>query len=102
MDYHGYCRGLKAITEENGWKVECCQLFEGRDDDANPTMLLVIEKGHKSKEMVQFVSPLGGGPLTLHQEHYFNTEEGLVFPVLAGVPYLTRSAGLLASHFGEA
>lgn len=109
MDYHGYCRGLKDIALANGWKVKRCELFDGREDSANPTMVLIIEKGQsgaaKAKQIgkdIPFVSPIGGGLLTLHQGHYFNAEEGLVFPVLAGLPYLSRSAGLLASHFSEA
>ena len=106
MDYHGYCRGLKDIAEENGWKVLRCELFSGRKDDANPSMILIIEKSDQKKGVkgaaTNYASPISGGELTLHQGHYFNEEEGLVFPVLAGVPYLTRSSALLASHFLEA
>jgi hypothetical protein len=101
MDYHGYCRGLKDIALANGWNVSRCEIFAGRDDVANPTMVLIISKGAALAKHLQFVSPISGGPLVLHQGNYFNAEEGLVFPVLAGVPYLTRSAGLLASHYGE-
>jgi len=108
MDYHGYCRGLKDIAQENGWNVVRCELFSGRKDDANPSLILIIEKSKTgtssagaAADTKAFASPIGGGTLTLHQGHYFNEEEGLVFPVLSGVPYLTRSAALLASHFLE-
>ncbi|MBS1997324.1 MAG: class I SAM-dependent methyltransferase [Cyanobacteria bacterium SZAS LIN-2] len=103
MEYHGYCRGLKDIALAAGWNVVRCELFGVRKDTANPSMILVIEKGQGTKAPAEkhFVSPIGGGALIAHGGHYFNEEEGLVFPVLNGVPYLTRSAALLASHFLE-
>jgi len=102
MEYHGYCRGLKEIALANGWNVSRCELFDSRPDAANPTMILVISKGKKAGQPLHFVSPVAGRPLSLHQGHYFNAEEGLVFPVLAGLPCLTRSSALLASHYCEA
>jgi SAM-dependent methyltransferase len=99
MEYHGYCRGLKEIALANGWTVSRSELFEAREDAANPTMVLIIDKGLKPASEKQYVSPFGGGPLVLHNGHYFNHEEGLVFPVLGEVPYLTRSSGILASHY---
>jgi SAM-dependent methyltransferase len=99
MEYHGYCRGLKDIALSNGWNVSRCELFDGREDAANPTMVLIISKGLSSGGQRQYVSPFGGSPMVLHNGHYFNPEEGLVFPVLGGVPYLTRSSGILASHY---
>ncbi len=99
MDYHGYCRGLKDIALANGWHVSKCELFEGREEPTNPTMVLVVSKGESVARDRDYVSPFGGSPLILHDGHYFNPEEGLVFPVLGGVPYLTRSSAVLASHY---
>jgi ubiquinone/menaquinone biosynthesis C-methylase UbiE len=101
MDYHGYCRGLQDIALSNGWKVTRHEILKGWDDPANPTMVLVIEKNAATRENVRFVSPLGGEELVAHGGHLFCAEEGLVFPVLGGVPYLTLSSGILASHFLE-
>jgi len=101
MDYHGYCRGLSEIALANDWKVTRHEILEGWEDPANPTMVLVIEKNSPAREGLRFVSPFGTGELVSHGGHLFNAEEGLVFPVLGGIPYLTRSSAILASHFLE-
>jgi hypothetical protein len=101
MDFHGYCRGLKEIAEANGWHVSRHELFNVYENSENPSMLLVIEKNAKTRNEPQFVSPVDGGVLVEHAGNYFNAEEGLVYPVLGGIPYLTRSAAILATHYLE-
>ena len=102
MDFHGYCRGLQEIASANGWKVSRHELFNVYENSENPSMLLVIEKNAPVRNQPQYVSPVDGGALVMHAGNYFNAEEGLVYPVLGGIPYLTRAAAILATHYLDA
>lgn len=101
MEAHGYCRGLCAIAEERGWRVCEHRLFGVSRNPLNPTGLLVIEKagGIAPATAPGYACPMCKRRLVLAHGHYFCAEEGLVFPVLRGIPCLLRSQAILASHF---
>jgi ubiquinone/menaquinone biosynthesis C-methylase UbiE len=99
MEYHGYCRGLADIARENGWKVARHELFAASANEANPSMILVIEKNAPVEESPHYISPVDGGKLILHNGHYFNETEGLVYPVIGEIPFLTRTSAVLATQY---
>ena len=99
MEYHGYCRGLADIARENGWTVARHELFAASANEANPSMILIIEKKAAAVEPPHYISPVDGGKLLLHNGHYFNETEGLVYPVVGEIPFLTRMSAVLATQY---
>lgn len=103
MDSHGYCRGLKQVALEAGWNLVQHRLLDFAPNPLNPPGVLVIEKagGQGVETPWQLACPFCREPLISHDGHYFCQADGLVFPVLRGVPMLSRANAIVASHFLE-
>lgn len=101
MQYHGYVRDLKQVSETLGAKVLRFELLPYCSNPLNPSGVIVLEK-EPMKDVdacfrEQFQCPLTGVPLTDLGDAYYNVEVGLAYPVLRGVPLLRPEHVVVAS-----
>jgi len=99
MDSHGYCRGLAGIAESEGWTILAHRIAQVQYEP-HPTALLIIEKSvSRSLPKKGFGCPLCHGPLTFSHGEYFCETEGVVCPVIRGIPCLLPVHAIIANKF---
>lgn len=99
---HQYCQDLYKTARELHYKVIEYSLFGFYDKPSNQSALLIIEVDPKNKKShPEYACPICKNPLAVHKEHYFCKTDGLIFPVIAGIPCLRRLHGILGSKFLE-
>jgi hypothetical protein len=102
MDAHGYVRGLCVAAEALGLKVVRHALLPETISPVNLTAVHVFEKpGPRSARADWLVCPRCRAGLREVKGHLFCAEEGLVFPVLDGIPCLEARNAVLASAFAD-
>jgi ubiquinone/menaquinone biosynthesis C-methylase UbiE len=103
IEEHKYCLDLGRHARELGYDVIEHRLFEHVRNPVNQTALVVIAKEADAE-------PYGGGffacprcraALTLHHGNYFCGECLVVYPVIAGVPCLLATQGVVATRYLE-
>jgi len=105
MRKHGYVRGLKETAEALGAKVQEYRLLDHVANSMNPSGLVLIEKsGENAPESsvangIQWRCPLTHSLLVPNEKGFYSSEAGIVYPVLAGIPMLRSSHGIVASAF---
>jgi SAM-dependent methyltransferase len=105
MEFHGYCRGLESLARSRNWKVVDWKLLDVSLNPSNPTGLLLIEKNRaastpKSAFTSYFCCPLCRAKL-VKADHWFCGVCGIVYPVLKGIPCLSRTSAIVANRFGD-
>lgn len=102
MEHHGYCRGLPEIARRLGFNVVRHELFAGTSTPLNPTALLVIAKNPEAASAApRFACPTYRTPMRQMQGCYYSEKSMRAYPVIAGIPCLRGSAGIVASKLGE-
>ena len=102
MDFHGYCRNLRATAENLGYEVVYHELFPCCANPLNPSAVTIIRKADSGEvpghvlACPQYKTPLQelGGAL-------FSPEALAVYPVIAGIPCLRKENAVLASKYLE-
>lgn len=102
MDSYGYCKNLKVIAEQLGYKVLVHKLFDYSSNPLNPTAITIIEKSNrKSKTSYVLACPKFKTPLENLGNIMFSSEALVAYPVLGGIPCLRIENGILASKYKE-
>lgn len=101
MDRHRYCQNLAGHARDLGFTVLRHHLLE-RTSRGRTALLLLEKQEDRPGPGTAFACPLCRASLVGHLGHWFCPECFLVFPVIAGIPCLDPSCGILASHFLEA
>jgi len=101
MDRHRYCRDLPGHARALGFAVMRHEVLEPLRDRGMTTLLL-LEKEPLPRPAARYACPHCRTVLVSHLGHWFCPECCLVFPVLAGVPCLDPTSGILASHYLDA
>lgn len=101
MTHHGYVRGLKETAERLGAVIKDYRLLEYIENPLNPSGVLVLEKNNPPAYdpllAPAWRCPLTTTPLTDIGDAFFSKDSGLAYPVLRGVPLLTKAHGVVAS-----
>ncbi len=105
IERHGYVKGLVDELRKLGAEILEHRLWETNENPNNQAALIVARKpgatvadwpdGHP------YVSPVSGGPLRRSRGAYFCPADGLVFPILAGIPCLLPENGIFSSRYPE-
>jgi len=102
METHGYVRCLRDVAEELGLTVVRHARLPHSLSPLNPTAVLVLRTSAPDPAPADWrVCPRCHGPLTTVNGHLFCTGEGLVFPVLDGIPCLSERTAVVASAFDD-
>lgn len=107
MRYHGYVRGLREAAERLGAEVIDYRLLDYVDNPLNPSGVLALRKpgfAHP-KNKWSFAAeefwqcPLTGARLIAAKDGFAAPDQGIVYPVLQGIPLLRKEHAVVASHF---
>jgi uncharacterized protein YbaR (Trm112 family) len=101
MESLGYCRNLRGTAEKLGYRVLEHRLLGVASNPLNPTGLLLIEKSSSSESgrSVCYACPSCHSQLQASEGAYFCEAEGLAYPILKGIPCLSRHNAILASRY---
>ena len=99
---HGYVRGLRAAAEALGLEVVRHELLARSQSPANETATLILRVPEPAGPAPERwpACPRCRAPLEDVRGHRFCAAEGLVYPVLDGIPCLDERVAVVASHFG--
>jgi len=101
IEKHGYVRGLRETAEELGLEVVRHQLLADLTAN-NETAVLVLRKPDEGPVPEHWLGcPRCGEPLREIHGQLFCAGEGLVYPVLDGIPCLDPRNAIVASAFAD-
>jgi uncharacterized protein YbaR (Trm112 family) len=101
IEEHGYVRNLRGAAEELGLEVVRHELLEDLTPN-NETAVLVLRKpGEPAARASWLGCPRCNEPLRPTHAHLFCAAEGLVYPVLDGIPCLDPRNAIVASAFAD-
>jgi uncharacterized protein YbaR (Trm112 family) len=103
IEAHGYVRGLREAAESLGLTVVRHHLLPERISPVNETAVLVLKVQTEGPAPGRWLAcPRCGRELRDVKGHLFCGAEGLVYPILDGIPCLDQRNAVLASAFGDA
>jgi hypothetical protein len=101
MELHGYCKNLKGLAENLGYKVLAHNLFPSANP-LNPTAITIIEKQvHSAPPSHVLACPKFKTPLENIGGMLFSPEALVVYPIVGGIPCLRIENGIFASKYKE-
>lgn len=109
MRRHGYVRGLKETAAPLCARVADYRLLECNHNPLNPSGVIVLVKDAtpglsekpSSDDRCLWRCPWTHAPLRLIDDAFFCQASGLAFPILRGIPLLTREHAVIASRLGD-
>lgn len=104
IEEHRYVRGIPEICERLGLEVVEHSLWEIDPSQDNQAALTIIRKPGAPAvpgQSITLASPFSKTPLESIAGHLYSGEDGMVFPVLTGIPCLLPGNGIFCSHFPE-
>ncbi len=103
MERLGYVRGLPASLRRLGVVPVVDEPLGVDINPENPAALIVIEKAGAGPrgEGAAFASPISLKPLVRRTDCLFCEEDGHAFPIIDGIPCLTRDSAILVSKLGR-
>lgn len=103
IEEHGYVRGLPAAAEALGLEVVRHELLPETASPVNETQVLVLRKPEApdASGADWRACPRCGGDLRALKGQLFCAAEGLVYPVIDGVPVLSGDNAVVASAFAD-
>jgi hypothetical protein len=99
MESHGYVRRLRETAERLGLEVVHFELLQHTANPLNPSGVLILKKRQSQTEL-GWKCPITAVPLTDKGDCYYGGQSGIAYPVLRGIPVLTKDAAILASKLG--
>ncbi len=103
MDQHGYVRNLRAVAEATGCRVTDYRLLDYCVNPLNPSGVVLIEKSSGENtpgtSSMQWRCPLTHTALTPGDAAFVSRDTGFVYPVLGGIPLLSRDHAVIASAY---
>lgn len=99
MDDHGYIKNLYSSAKELGFEIVTWELYGKNHNDLNPTGLMIIKKNGKDCGSGDWGCPVTKSKLKEYPGVYYSAESLLAYPVIDGVPMLTRDNAVVATKF---
>lgn len=102
MDYHGYCKNLKGISDSLGYGILKHELFPYTANPLNPTAITVISKSSDAEMPADVLAcPKFKTPLMKKGGMLFSPEALAVYPIVGGIPCLRIENSIFASKYDE-
>lgn len=101
MRTHGYIKNLYSTARALSLEVVEHRLFDLYLNPLNPTGLMVIKISSKKTKALNnpLTCPITKTPLELTRNSYVSREGLFAYPVIDGVPCLSKENGVIATHF---
>ena len=100
MNEHGYIQKLYSSAKELGLNIIKWELYGTNEVELNPVGLMIIEKNPNAKSAVGgWGCPVTGTKLSKNEDAYYSNESLLAYPILGGVPLLTKDNAIVATKF---
>ncbi|MEQ8387000.1 MAG: class I SAM-dependent methyltransferase [Coleofasciculus sp. A1-SPW-01] len=104
MDFHGYCKNLKGISNSLNYDVLEHKLFPFTSNPLNPTAITIIRKDSDCDTELSsgvFACPKFKVPLKKICGMLFSREALVVYPIVGRIPCLRVENGIFASKYEE-
>lgn len=102
MNKHGYVKALKDTAVKLGANVIDYRPLAYTGNPHNPSGVILIEmnkSGARNTKEIQWRCPLTHTKLFSNDLGYYSADTGIVYPVLSGIPLLTKKHAVVASSF---
>lgn len=99
MERLGYVRDLRGTAERLGYTIVTNRPARVSKNPANPTELVVLQRQPATAGEPEFRCPFTHRPLRRHGSVYASDGGLHVYPVVDGIPCITRRHGIVATHF---
>ena len=99
---HGYVRNLPNHIKKLGYKIKTHE-YLGLSHANNENALIVAEKNGKKSmiKKIEYVSPISTKSLKKYENFLYCKEDGYVYPIINGIPYLVKNNAILASQIHQ-
>ncbi len=105
IEQHGYVKNVRATLEAMGCDVLRFERWELDSDDANEAALTVVQKKARPRdvknELPSLASPLCHKALRRVDDCMYSDDDGMAFPIVAGIPCLLTQNAIVATHLAE-
>lgn len=102
MKEHGYITNLYQSAVDLGYEMEEYSLYGMNSNPLNPTGFLVIKKKVvKTEKNGGLCCPWTKTKLELIDDAYYSKKSLLAYPVIGGIPCLTKQNAVVATKFLE-
>lgn len=102
MEEHGYIKNLYGSAKELGLNVITWRLYDNCVSELNPPGLMIIKKNDdRDSKLGEWSCPLTKTRLEKYSEGYYSKESLLAYPIIGGVPLLTRDNAVVATKFTD-
>lgn len=109
IEKHRYVRGIPTVLTTLGVNIVEHRLFGDDENPNNQSALTVIRKNPDTPPPAwvadgghPYASPISRDPLQHVDDLYFAQNDGLIFPVVSGVPCLLAENGILCTKYLDA
>ncbi len=103
IEKHQYCLNLHQIALDLGFEVIDHRIFGNSPNPLNEHSIIHIRKKDtdKNKKVIEsiFICPRCSKPLSEVKGHLFCENEGVVYPILDGIPCLRAGHAIIAGQF---
>lgn len=102
MEEHGYVKNLYSSAKELGLNIITWRLYDNCVSELNPPGLMIIKKNdNRDSEIGEWSCPLTKTRLEKCSGTYYSKESLLAYPIIGGVPLLTRDNAVVATKFDD-
>lgn len=103
MEKYGYITNLYETAIDLGYNVIEYSLYGTNSNDLNPTGMLVIKKDDSSDGLIgePLCCPITKANIQKFDDAYYSEESLLTYPIIRGIPCLTRENAVVATKFLE-
>ena len=101
MDEHGYIQNLYGSAQELGLNVTTWELYGINEVELNPVGLMIIEKGKGTTGKAGWSCPITKTELKTVGGCMYSEESLLAYPIINGVPMLTKENAIVATKMME-
>jgi ubiquinone/menaquinone biosynthesis C-methylase UbiE/uncharacterized protein YbaR (Trm112 family) len=101
IERHGYVKNVRATLEAMGCNVVRFERWGLDTEPKNEAALIVVEKKPRptgfAAKLPSLASPMCRLPLTRRADCMYSEEDGMAFPIVAGIPCLLPNNALVAT-----
>lgn len=102
MDRLGYVKSLRETAQSLGYEIVRHELLTYNKDLSNPTGVIVIRKNQDAEsQKLELCDPVSKLPLNEGVDCLFNTQSGLAYPKILGIPCLKVENAIVVTKILE-
>jgi ubiquinone/menaquinone biosynthesis C-methylase UbiE len=99
MDKLGYIRGLRNVLADFDVEVQSIPVKFNTNKSNIPSIFVVRKRTIQPAQNICYVDPINHFSLTNIDGYYFSEEQGLLYPIVKGIPNFDSSTAIICSKF---